>query len=120
MFGIFGAILPRFALLAGWYNDPTYWNAVFGSQLFLLLGFIALPDDADPPGVPERPGLRQHHLLDNGRAGRPRHMGHRHLRGAQADLEFVPRDITRDRPAGRRVIRRRALPPAVPSADACR
>ena len=43
MFGIFGAILPRFALLAGWYNDPTYWNAVFGSQLFLLLGFIALP-----------------------------------------------------------------------------
>jgi hypothetical protein len=43
MMAIFGAILPRFALLVGWYNDPAFWNAVFGSQLWLFLGFIALP-----------------------------------------------------------------------------
>jgi hypothetical protein len=40
---LFGAILPRFALLVGWFNDPAYWNAVFGSQLWLFLGFIVLP-----------------------------------------------------------------------------
>ncbi len=43
MMAIFGALLPRFALLVGWANDPGYWNAVFGSQLFLLLGFLVLP-----------------------------------------------------------------------------
>jgi hypothetical protein len=41
--GIFGLILPRFALLAAWVNDQAYWNAVLGSQLLLGLGFIALP-----------------------------------------------------------------------------
>lgn len=40
---IFGAIMPRLALLAGWSNDPTYWNALFGSQLWLGLGFVFLP-----------------------------------------------------------------------------
>ena len=43
MVAIFGAILPRFALLVGWYNDPSFWNAVFGSQIFFLLGFLFLP-----------------------------------------------------------------------------
>jgi hypothetical protein len=43
MNAIFGIILPRFALLVGWYNDPTYWNALFGSQLWLGLGFLFLP-----------------------------------------------------------------------------
>ncbi len=40
---IFGAILPRLALLSGWSNDPVYWNALFGSQIWLGLGFIAFP-----------------------------------------------------------------------------
>ena len=26
MMAIFGAIIPRFALLVGWYNDPTFWT----------------------------------------------------------------------------------------------
>ncbi|HEX2469732.1 MAG TPA: hypothetical protein VHK05_04010 [Candidatus Limnocylindrales bacterium] len=43
MTAIFGAILPRFALLVAWFNDPGYWNAVYSSQLFFLLGFIVLP-----------------------------------------------------------------------------
>jgi hypothetical protein len=43
MMAIFGALLPRFVLLVGWFNDPGYWNAVFGSQAFLLLGFLVLP-----------------------------------------------------------------------------
>jgi hypothetical protein len=40
---IFGAILPRLALLSAWSNDGAYWNALFGSQIWLGLGFIALP-----------------------------------------------------------------------------
>jgi glucose dehydrogenase len=40
---IFGAVLPRLALWAAWSNDAVYWNALFGSQLWLGLGFIALP-----------------------------------------------------------------------------
>jgi hypothetical protein len=43
MMGIFGAILPRFVLLVGWFNDPGYWNTVIQSQLFFLLGFLVLP-----------------------------------------------------------------------------
>ena len=43
MMAIFGAILPRFALLVGWYNDQAFWNSVFGAQIWLLLGFIFLP-----------------------------------------------------------------------------
>jgi hypothetical protein len=40
---LLGALLPRFALLVGWVNDPAYWNTVIQSQLFLLLGFLFLP-----------------------------------------------------------------------------
>ena len=43
MMAIFGALLPRFALLVGWVNDQAYWNTVIQSQLFLLLGFLFLP-----------------------------------------------------------------------------
>jgi hypothetical protein len=39
----FGIIMPRFALLVGWYNDPNYWNSLFGSQLWLAGGFLFLP-----------------------------------------------------------------------------
>jgi hypothetical protein len=40
---IFGAILPRFLLLVGWSNDSAYWESLFGSQLWLLGGFLVLP-----------------------------------------------------------------------------
>ncbi len=43
MMAIFGAILPRFAILAGWVNDQAGWKAVFGSEIWLLGGFIFLP-----------------------------------------------------------------------------
>jgi hypothetical protein len=40
---IFGVLMPRLALLAGWSNDPNYWNTLLGSQLWLGLGFLLLP-----------------------------------------------------------------------------
>ena len=40
---IFGAIVPRFVLFVGWFNDPAFWNAVFSSQVLFVLGFIFLP-----------------------------------------------------------------------------
>lgn len=43
MTAIFGAILPRFVLLVGWANDATYWESLFGSQVWLLGGFIFFP-----------------------------------------------------------------------------
>ena len=43
MMAIFGALLPRFVLLVGWSNDPAGWGAVFGSNIWLLGGFIFLP-----------------------------------------------------------------------------
>jgi hypothetical protein len=43
MMAIFRAIVPRFALFVGWYNDAAFWNAVFGSQFFFVLGFLFLP-----------------------------------------------------------------------------
>jgi hypothetical protein len=41
--GIVGIILPRFALLVGWYNDPNYWNSLLSSQVWLLGGFLFFP-----------------------------------------------------------------------------
>jgi len=41
--GVFGIVLPRFALLVGWYNNPTAWNALYGSQLLFGLGWLAIP-----------------------------------------------------------------------------
>jgi hypothetical protein len=43
MVAVFGVLMPRLALLAGWSNDPTYWNNLLGSQLWLGLGFLFLP-----------------------------------------------------------------------------
>jgi hypothetical protein len=40
---IFGAILPRFAILVGWTNDQAGWASVFGSEVWLLGGFIFFP-----------------------------------------------------------------------------
>ena len=44
MMAIFGAILPRFAILVGWFNDQAAWNAVFnGNAVLLLGGFLFFP-----------------------------------------------------------------------------
>ena len=43
MMAIFGAILPRFALLVGWFNNPAAWTAVLGSPVWFLGGFLFFP-----------------------------------------------------------------------------
>jgi hypothetical protein len=44
MMAIFGAILPRFAILVGWYNDQAAWSSVFnGNGVVLLGGFLFFP-----------------------------------------------------------------------------
>ncbi len=40
---VFGALLPRFVLLASWSNASTYWNSLFGSQVWLAFGFLFFP-----------------------------------------------------------------------------
>ena len=40
---IFGAIRPRFVILAGWVNDQAGSKAVFGSEVWLLGGFLFFP-----------------------------------------------------------------------------
>lgn len=41
---IFGAILPRLAILVGWVNDQAAWNAIFnGNSILLLGGFLFFP-----------------------------------------------------------------------------
>jgi hypothetical protein len=43
MMAIFGAILPRFVLLAGWVNDQAGWASLFGSPVWFLGGFLFFP-----------------------------------------------------------------------------
>lgn len=43
MMAIFGALLPRFALLVAWSNDQTYWNNLLGAPVWLLGGFLFFP-----------------------------------------------------------------------------
>ena len=43
MMALFGAILPRFVLLVGWFNDPAGWEAAIGSNVLLLGGFLFFP-----------------------------------------------------------------------------
>ena len=43
MMALFGAILPRFVLLVGWFNDPAGWETAIGSNGLLLGGFLFFP-----------------------------------------------------------------------------
>ena len=43
MMAIFGALVPRFALLVAWANDQTYWQNVFGAPVWFLGGFLFFP-----------------------------------------------------------------------------
>lgn len=43
MMAIFGAILPRFVLLAAWSNEQSYWSSLFGSPVWFLGGFLFFP-----------------------------------------------------------------------------
>ena len=40
---VLGILMPRFVLLVGWSNDQAYWGSLFGSPVWLGLGFIVLP-----------------------------------------------------------------------------
>ena len=43
MTAIFGALIPRFIIFVGWINDQAAWQAIYGSPLFFLLGWLFLP-----------------------------------------------------------------------------
>ena len=43
MTAIFGALIPRFIIFVGWINDQAAWQAIFGSPLLFLAGFLFLP-----------------------------------------------------------------------------
>ena len=43
MMAIFGALVPRFALLVGWSNDGAYWGSLLGSPVWFLGGFLFFP-----------------------------------------------------------------------------
>ena len=40
---VIGMLLPRFVLLVGWSNDQAYWQNLFGSTLWLGVGFLVFP-----------------------------------------------------------------------------
>ena len=90
---IFGAILPRLALLSAWSNDGAYWNALFGSQVWLGLGFIALPWTTLIYGLVNPNGLTLLNIIFLVLAflGRPGHLGHGLLRRPQGVLELPQR-----------------------------
>ncbi len=43
MMSLFSAIVPRFVLLVGWVNNSAAWESLFGSQIWLLGGFLFFP-----------------------------------------------------------------------------
>jgi hypothetical protein len=43
MMAVFGAILPRFALLVAWANDGAYWGSLLSGPVWLLGGFLFFP-----------------------------------------------------------------------------
>ena len=43
MMALFGAILPRFVILVGWFNDQAAWQGIFGSPVLFLGGFLFFP-----------------------------------------------------------------------------
>ena len=40
---VIGMLMPRFLLLVGWSNDQAYWESIFGSPLWLGVGFLVFP-----------------------------------------------------------------------------
>jgi hypothetical protein len=40
---IVGMVLPRLLILYGWVTDPAGWSSLFGSQVWLVLGFVFMP-----------------------------------------------------------------------------
>lgn len=57
MLAFITAILPRFLLLVGWANDSAYWEALFGSPIWLVGGFFVLPWTTFVYGLAEPNGL---------------------------------------------------------------
>ena len=54
---IFGALLPRFLILVGWWNDQAGWKSVFGNEIWLIGGWLFLPWTTLVYALVERNGL---------------------------------------------------------------
>ena len=54
---LLGIILPRFALLVAWYNDPDGWSALIGSTFLLAAGWVFLPWTTLIYGITQRNGI---------------------------------------------------------------
>jgi len=54
---VVGMVMPRFILLVGWSNDQAYWQSVFGSPLWLGVGFLVLPWTTVVYGLVQANGL---------------------------------------------------------------
>jgi hypothetical protein len=54
---VLGIILPRFALLVAWYNDPQGWIAAIGSGFLLFAGWFFLPWTTLIYGITQRNGI---------------------------------------------------------------
>ena len=54
---VFGIILPRFALLVAWSNDPAGWSQLIGSTFLLAAGWVFLPWTTLIYGIAQRNGI---------------------------------------------------------------
>jgi hypothetical protein len=54
---VFGIILPRFALLVAWYNDPEGWSSAISSTFLLAAGWVFLPWVTLIYGITSRNGV---------------------------------------------------------------
>jgi hypothetical protein len=54
---VVGMLMPRFLLLVGWSNDQAFWEGVFGSQLWLGVGFLVFPWTTLVYGLTQANGL---------------------------------------------------------------
>ena len=88
MNAIFGALIPKFVLLVGWYNDQTYWGNLFGSGVWFLGGFLFFPWTTLLYGLMQANGMSFVNwiFLLFGVADRPRDLGDRVLRRPQGVL----------------------------------
>jgi hypothetical protein len=57
MTSFFSAILPRFLLIVGWYNDPAYWGSLLGNPVWLIGGFLFFPSTTFIYGLVQANGM---------------------------------------------------------------
>jgi hypothetical protein len=54
---VLGILMPRFVLLVGWSNGQAYWGSLFGSPIWLRVGFLVLPWTTLTDGLAQINGL---------------------------------------------------------------